>query len=73
MDEPLELDIAPGAFAEEVVQLAVTPDHAAREEHRAPGAVALLVDDDSCSAIGCLGRGDETGQARPGDDEVWHA
>ena len=46
VDEPLELDSAPGAFAEEVVELAVAPDDAAGEEHRAARPVALLVDDD---------------------------
>src|SRR5205807_7076654 len=44
-DEPLQRRIAAGTFLLEVVERAEAPDHAARDQHRAAGARALLQHD----------------------------
>ena len=48
----------------------MAPDHAAREQHRAAGAVALLEDDRRSAELARARRGDEAGHAGAGDEQL---
>ncbi len=63
--EPLERLVAAGTVGAEVVPLVVAPDDAAREEHRAAGAHALLDDDRVEAELARADGGDEARHPAP--------
>src|SRR5207248_3294568 len=69
-DQPLEGRIAARALGAEVAERSVAPDHAAREEHRATGPVALLVDERLRAELARTSGGAQTRHPRPCDGYV---
>src|SRR5205085_416911 len=69
-DELLEQRIPAGALRAELLERPVAPDHAAREEHRAAGAVALLEDDGSRPELARPRGRRQAGHAGAGDAQV---
>jgi hypothetical protein len=70
--EPLELGVAVGRFGAEELEVAVAPDDAAREQHRAAGPVALLEHRHVRPELARVGGGAQPGHAGAGYDQVWH-
>ena len=69
-DHPLQGRVAAGALGLEVLERSVAPDDAAREEHRAAGAVALLQHDRLGPELARSRGGDQAGHARSVDRQV---
>ena len=69
-DRALKRLVAAGAFGAEAIELAVPPDHAAREQHRAASAIALLVDLDGRAVRARLRSRHEPRHAGSGHYEV---
>ena len=67
--DALQRRVAVGAVLAEPVERPVPEDDARREQHRAAGAVALLVDDDVEPELAGPGGGRETGHAGAGHDQ----
>src|SRR6188472_2815870 len=69
-DQALQGGVAAGTLRAEVLELAVAPDDAAREEHRSAGTVALLEHDRlGAELTRTRGRG-QSGHARTGNEQL---
>ena len=66
-DEPLQALVAAGALAAELVPVAMPPDHAGRQQHRAADPRSLLADGDRAPELAQARGGDEPGHARARD------
>ena len=66
----LERLVAAGALLPEARELTMAPDHAARQQHRAAGAVALLQHEHARAALRGLDGRAQPGHARARDDQV---
>ena len=73
MQESLQAPVARRALRREALQVAVAPDDAAGEQHRAAGAVALLQQRTSAPSSRALGRRGQAGHPGAGDHQVGHA
>ena len=70
--EPLEPLVAARALGAELVPRSVAPDHAAREEHRPTGPLALLEDDGRRAQLARPSGRDQPGHACPRDPQYFH-
>ena len=70
MNGALEQLVAARALRAKALELAIPPDHAAREQHRAARTIAFLEHHHRRALLGRVRGGAKAGHAGPGDDQV---